>query len=199
MTALIRMANLDDAEAIRDIYAPFCAEDSPVSFEVGPPSVEEMRRRIAACIECRPWLVCERENALAGYAYASRYRERAAYRWSIEVGLYIADDARRSGVGRGLYTTLLKILAAQNYVGVYAGVTLPNEGSAGLHEAMGFEAVGVYKKAGFKAGGWRDVGWYQKELRPAPERPEEPINVHAIVAGEAWREAIAAGERLVRC
>src|ERR1700677_1164951 len=105
MGPIIRLATLDDAEAIRDIYAPFC-EATPISFETQAPGVDETRRRIAKTLESLPWLVREHDGEIVGYAYASPHRERPAYRWSVDVSAYVRDGHRRSGVGRALYTSL---------------------------------------------------------------------------------------------
>jgi L-amino acid N-acyltransferase YncA len=174
MDQIIRLATLDDAQAIRDIYAPFC-ESTPVSFETQAPSVEEMRRRIAKTLHSFPWLVCDRGGEIAGYAYASAHRERAAYRWSVEVSAYVRDGCRRTGVGRALYTRLLELVRSQGFCTALAGITLPNPGSVGLHESMGFERLGVYRRIGFKCGEWHDVAWYQLALRDYALEPEEPL------------------------
>ena len=97
MTAIIRLATDVDAEQILAIYAPFCEADSPVSFEFEPPTVEEMRRRILKTLERFPWLICEDEGDVTGYAYAGPHRERAAYAWSVDVSVYIREGRRRSG------------------------------------------------------------------------------------------------------
>jgi len=108
---VIRLAGDTDAAAIAAIYAPF-VEANPTSFETKPPSAAEVRRRIAETTVAYPWLVCECEGAVAGYAYATRHRVRAAYQWCVETSVYVHPDFQRSGVARGLYTSLLAILAA---------------------------------------------------------------------------------------
>jgi L-amino acid N-acyltransferase YncA len=174
MAALIRFAATDDAEAVRDIYAPFCGVGSAVSFETVAPSVDEMRSRIVRTLEQFPYLVCERGDALAGYVYAGPYRERAAYQWSVEVTAYVHTAHRRTGVGRALYTALFALLRAQGYICAFAGITLPNPASVALHTTMRFEPVGIYKSVGFKCGAWQDVGWWRLLLRPLPENPSPP-------------------------
>ena len=174
MSALIRLATLADAEAIREIYAPFC-EGTPVSFETEAPDIEEMRRRIAKTLEALPWLVREQDGEVLGYAYASQHRERAAYRWSVDVSAYVRDGHRRRGVGRALYSRLFELLRQQGFYTALAGITLPNPGSVGLHESLGFEIVGTYRRIGFKCGAWHDVAWYQLPLREFTAEPAEPI------------------------
>lgn len=157
----IRFAAAADAAAVNAIYRPNI-EDSSVSFELTPPTDTAMAERIRKAIA---WLVWEDEDGVGGYAYASRHRDRPAYRWSVETSVYVHISRRRLGVGRALYAELFGLLVQQGYYTAFAGITLPNAASVGLHEAMGFEPVGVYRKAGFKLGAWRDVGWWQKALR----------------------------------
>ncbi len=198
MPPIIRLASGDDAEAVRAIYAPFCDAASHVSFEVEAPSVGEVRRRIETTLARYPWLVAEDGGEILGYVYAGPHRERAAYRWSVDVSAYIGEGRRRSGVGRGLYRSLFEILKLQGFVGAYAGATLPNEGSVGLHRSIGFEEVGIYRRAGFKAGAWRDVIWWQLPLREPPDDPAEPLTLDEARRLDGWAEALASGLTLIR-
>ena len=163
-----------DAAAIAAIYAP-SVDGGVASFEAAPPTVDEMERRIAEGALEYPWLVAERYGEVAGYAYGARHRSRAAYRWTVEVTVYVDAMRRRSGVGRELYEALLPLLARQRLHLAVAGITLPNDASVALHEAVGFEPVGVYREIGYKAGAWHDVGWWQAWLRAAGAEPEEPL------------------------
>jgi L-amino acid N-acyltransferase YncA len=194
---LIRLAVPSDAAQIAAIYAPFCAE-TPVSFETVAPAPEEMERRILKITERLPWLVLEQQGHIAGYVYASPHRDRTAYQWSVDVGVYVASEYRRRGVGRALYTSLLKILALQGYFKAYAGITLPNAGSVGLHQAMGFRPVGIYRGVGYKLGQWHDVEWFQLDLQPERPEPPTPRSFHELLSTPGWTEAIASGERLLR-
>jgi len=170
----IRTATVADAAAITAIYAPIVA-DTGISFELEPPSPDEMRGRIAKTLETLPWLVSEDpQGRVDGYVYASRHRERAAYRWAVDVTAYVREDARGTGVGKRLYTRLCPLLADLGYHQAFAGIALPNDASVALHEAVGFVAIGVYRNVGFKAGRWRDVGWWQKPLRPLEDHPAAP-------------------------
>ncbi len=178
----IRIAGPADAPQIAGIYAPIVA-GSAISFEVEPPSPAEIGRRIAAVLELAPWLVWEEGGQLAGYAYASRHRERAAYRWCVDVRVYVREGRRRGGLGRALYRSLFALLRLQGFHAAHAGITLPNPASVGLHESLGFVPVGVYRKVGFKGGAWHDVGWWQLELRerrgpPAPLLPMDELQRH---------------------
>jgi phosphinothricin acetyltransferase len=192
MSATIRLATPADAPDVLAIYAPVVVETA-TSFEEEPPTVEEMARRIADTLEHYPWLVCERDGAMVGYAYATRYRVRAGYRWSVETSVYIHPDHHRTGVGRALYRSLFAILALQGFVSAFAGIAVPNYGSTGLHEAVGFEPIGVYWNVGYKLGKWRNVGWWQRELRDPPATPEEPLTLAAALALPGWEEALGAG------
>lgn len=160
-----------DAAACAAIYAPYVS-DSVISFEATPPTVEETTERISTAFA---WVVAEGEDELLGYAYGSRHRERAAYRWAADVAVYIDARHHRAGVGRALYTRLFEQLRAAGIWTLCAGVTQPNDASNGLHSAMGFVAVGTYRRIGWKAGAWHDVRWSQLDLRPdQPGPPDEP-------------------------
>ena len=172
---MIRLATGADAEAIAAIYRPIVA-DTAISFETNPPGPAEMEWRIAATLPFAPWLVYEEHGKIAGYAYGSRHRERAAYQWSVDVSVYVDDAFRRRGIGSALYTALFPQLRLQGFFAAHAGITLPNAGSVGLHESLGFVPVGVYRGVGYKLSAWHDVGWWQRSLRdripdPPPPRP----------------------------
>ena len=130
-----------------------------------------MAKRIRSAHE---WLVAERDGTVVGYAYGGEHRSRKAYRWTAEVSAYIDRGAQRSGIGRALYTELFDRLKHKGYRVLVAGITLPNEASVGIHEAMGFELVGVYKNVGYKAGEWWDVGWWQLDMGAPGDPPREP-------------------------
>jgi L-amino acid N-acyltransferase YncA len=179
-SALIRFATADDAVAVQAIYAPIVVQTA-ISFELEPPTVDEMRQRIATTLALFPWLVCEQDGATVGYAYASRHRERAAYQWSADISAYVHERWRGQGVGRALYRSLFERLHAQGYYNVYAGIALPNAPSVALHEAMGMRLVGVYEHVGYKLDRWHDVGWWQGELQPPVARPDRPRALGEVV------------------
>jgi len=172
---LIRHADPErDAAACAAIYAPFVS-DSPVSTEEEPPDAAAMAERITSYSETYPWLVAEHDGSIAGYAYGSQHRLRPAYRWAADVTVYVAAGHRRRGIGRSLYGALLPLLREQGYHNACAGITLPNEASVALHESFGFRLVGVYREIAWKAGAWRDVGWWQRRLNPAgDDQPLDP-------------------------
>lgn len=159
-----------DAAACAAIYAPH-VEESVVSFEERAPDAAEMGRRIERYGASHAWLVAEREGRVVGYAHATAFNERPAYRWSAGVSVYVAAEARGSGVGRALYEALFARLRERGFRMACAGITLPNEASVGLHESLGFERIGLNPEIGWKHGAWRDVAWFQLELAPAPEGP----------------------------
>lgn len=186
----VRLASVGDAEGILAIYAPI-VRDTSISFELEVPTIEEMRGRIEATLRRYPWLVYEAGGMICGYAYAGRHRERAAYQWSADVSVYVAADARRQGVARRLYTPLLGILEDLGCYSALAGIALPNPASVGLHEAMGFQPIGVYRNIGYKLGAWHDVGWWQRKLRDYAGQPEPP---RTLPDDDGWRKRLQAGE-----
>lgn len=178
-TAHLRFATPADAAALLTIYAPIVLE-SPASFQVEPPSVEEMAAKVEETMVHYPWLVYEADGAVLGYAYGTKHRARVAYQWSVETSVYIHSDARRQGIGTVLYEALLRILAAQGYYRAFAGIVVPNTGSVRLHESVGFKPLGVFKNIGYKLNQWRDVGWWSRDLAPLPETPEPPLLLAAV-------------------
>ena len=181
-----RCAERRDAEGILAIYGPIVRETA-ISFEVEPPTQEQMRERIESTLQRFPWLVCDSERGVEGYAYASRHRERAAYQWSADVSVYVAQDARRRGFARRLYKSLLGMLQDLGYYSALAGIALPNPASVSLHEAMGFQPIGVYRNIGYKLGAWHDVGWWQLQLREYRNEPAPPMSMAEYAATEAMR------------
>jgi L-amino acid N-acyltransferase YncA len=192
----IRLATEEDAAACLAIYAPV-VEASAVSFELEPPSVEEMRGRIRSTLERTPWLVVEEGTVVWGYAYAAPFRARPAYQWTTEATVYVHHDHRGKRVGRALYTALLAVLRAADYRNVVGGITLPNPASVALHEGLGFRPTGAIRAAGFKLGGWHDVGFWQIQLRGdlAPAGPPRPL-AHLLATPE-WEAALEAGAVLL--
>lgn len=180
----LRLATVDDATEIAEIYEPFVRETA-TSFEATPPGPGEIARRIGETLPRYPWLVADEESRVVGYAYAGSHRQRAAYRWSVEPSVYLAPQARGRGLGRQLYGALLALLRAQRFANAYAGITLPNDPSLRLHESMGFEPIGIYRRVGYKFGRWHDVWWGVLDLDPERDgEPDEPRSLDQITAGE---------------
>ncbi len=179
---LIRDAHAQrDAAPCAAIYAPY-VQDTAISFEEVVPDDAELARRIERITHTHPWLVAQDGEELVGFAYATEHRSRAAYRWAADVTVYVAAGRHRQGIGRALYETLFALLGKQGFHVACAGITLPNEASVAIHEALGFEAIGVYRRIGYKLGAWRDVGWWQRELLregPAPSPPGPPVRIGA--------------------
>ena len=195
----IRLATPADASAIAAIYAPFCTEASAVSFEITPPDATEMAQRIERVGATYPWLVAEIDGGVAGYAYASPHHERAAYRWAVNVALYVGAEHRGRGVGRALYNSLFALLRLSGIGRACAGITLPNPGSTAIHAAMGFVEVGVYHHIGYKAGAWHDVAWWELALiAPDGGAPAEPAPFPRIAGSAEARAALRSGEAWIR-
>jgi L-amino acid N-acyltransferase YncA len=166
----IRHAVVEDAGACAAIYARYVT-DSVITFEVDPPSVEEMATRITAALASHAWIVLEDGSDVLGYAYAHRFAERAAYRWACETSIYLQMGLRRTGAGRALYEVLFARLAARGFRRAVAGMTLPNDASVGLHRSVGFEPVGVYRDIGWKHDSWHDVAWVQRTILADSDPP----------------------------
>jgi phosphinothricin acetyltransferase len=196
MTA-IRLASEQDAAAIQAIYAPYVRE-TVISFEAEPPDVETMRERICKILEMFPWLVCEYDGEIVGFAYASRHRERHAYQWSVDATVYVRRGLQRSGVGRGLYTSLFALLRLQGFFNAYAGIALPNDASVGLHRALGFQPVGVYEHVGYKLGKWHSVAWMGLTLQPPAESPAPPRPLPEIITHPDAQIALNSGLSAIR-
>lgn len=175
---LLRLATADDAQGVAAIYAPV-VETTAISFEYVAPTVDEMRRRIEQTSPTHPWLIAD-DGGVAGYAYGAPYASRDAYRWSVSVSVYLRDDVRGRGLGRRLYGALFELLRLQGHRQAFAGITLPNDASVGLHEAMGFVQVGVARRVGYKLGSWHDVGQWQRPLSTNDGPPRAPIAVAAL-------------------
>lgn len=177
----IRLAKPGDAKAIAAIYAHYVL-NTPISFEIVPPTTDDIATRIEQTLERFPYLVYEMDGRVAGYAYASPHHERAAYDWSCEVSVYVEHGLQRRGIGRALYTALLSMLRHLGYYNALAGVTLPNEGSIGLHTAMGFKPAGVNRNVGFKDGRWWDVAYLEAGLQVSyPDTVQPPLRFMTLI------------------
>ncbi|QQR58109.1 MAG: N-acetyltransferase [Candidatus Melainabacteria bacterium] len=178
-------ANKSHAQAIARIYAPYCAPDCYISFESSAPGTTEMESRIESASPKFPFLIYKDEdedgndnkNKILGYAYASPHNPRAAYDWSANVSIYLDQAAKGRGIGRKLYKCLFQVMRDLGYYNLYAGITMPNAASEGIHKAMGFEHVAIYKKVGFKNGAWRDVLWLTLPLRPHQDTEPTPVKL----------------------
>lgn len=190
--ACVRLARPDDGPGLLEIYAPV-VRDSATSFEYELPDAAEMGRRVERVLERHPWLVaCDADDAVLGYAYAARYRERAAYDWIVETSVYVHPRAHRAGVGARLYAALLPALELQGLRRAIAGATLPNPASVAFHERFGFEACGVVHRAGWKHGAWHDVGFWELPLGDQDAEPRAPMSARELFADPRFLALLSA-------
>ena len=170
----IRTATTADAAGILEIYAPFVLSTA-VSFETAVPTVKEIEGRIEKCLQKFPWIICEIDGTVGGYAYASSHREREAYQWTCESSIYLHPNVKGKGWGKIIYPCLFNLLKLQGFVNVYGGITLPNEASIKLHERCGFECFAVYDNVGYKLDSWHKVGWWKHQLNEYNLKPSPPL------------------------
>ncbi|MBC5689738.1 N-acetyltransferase [Mediterraneibacter sp. NSJ-55] len=174
----IRFVRLSDTEDLLKIYAQYI--DTPITFEETLPSIEEFQERIRTFSAFYPYLVCEEDKKIIGYAYAHRQMERAAYQWNAELSIYLDKSYTSRGLGRKLYRLLIALLQEQGIHTVYSGITVPNEKSERLHTTLGFSCLGTYHNTGYKCGKWRDVSWYEKALLPYEGTPAPVLSIQEI-------------------
>ena len=172
----IRIASTEDAQALADIYAPY-VRDTAITCEYQVPTPEEFADRIRNTLEKYPYLVAEENKALLGYAYASAFKVRAAYGWSVETTVYVRQDKHLNGIGRSLYDALEHYLRLQNICNLCACIAYPNPASIAFHESFGYRTVAHFNASGFKLGAWHDMVWMEKELCPhtVPPQPFIPF------------------------
>lgn len=160
---MIRTALASDAQAMADIYNPFIL-GTTITFEEEAVTPQEMASRIRAVMSALPWLVIEVQGTVAGYAYATPWKTRSAYRRTVESAIYVDPSQAGQGLGTRLYEALLGELQQLDVHAVLGGIALPNEASVALHERLGFEKVGQLKQVGWKLQRWVDVGYWEKRL-----------------------------------
>ena len=160
---MIRYANSSDAVAIASIYNHYVTATT-ITFEEQIVDAQEMARRILTVGEQLPWFVFEHEGQLLGYAYATPWRIRSAYRFSVESTVYVARECVGRGIGRQLYRALIDELRRRQLQVVIGGIALPNDASVALHARLGFENVALFKRVGRKFDRWIDVGYWQLQL-----------------------------------
>ncbi|SEH17087.1 phosphinothricin acetyltransferase [Natronorubrum sediminis] len=192
----IRIARPADANDVRDIYAPFC-ESSPVTFEETPPTEAEMAERIESTLETYPWLVCELEEDVVGYAYASRLRKRRAYQWTVELSVYVDESTRRTGVGRALYESLFAVLERQGVCDAYAVTTVPNPETERFHERLDFDRVVDFPAMGYIEDEWYDVAWWRRQLTEKADEPTPIRPFSSVRESDDGRSLVRAGERVL--
>lgn len=175
----VRAAQVEDGAAVSGIYGPY-VRDTAVSFEADAPTAVAMAERISSTLPTHPWLVAERDGTVVGFTYGGKHSQRAAYRWTVDVTVYVSDGERRSGVGCRLYGALLTTLRMQGFRSAFSEIVLPNAGSVRLHETMGFKHLGVHKDIGHKLGRWHDIGYWRLGLSEGSAPPEEPMPFRAF-------------------
>ena len=193
----IRLANVFDPANLLDIYGPI-VEGTIISLEHETPTIEEFAERIQAIIVKTPWLICEIDNKIAGYAYAAPHRTRDAYKWTVEFSAYVSKNQQRKGIGRCLYVSLTEILRIQGYHNALAGIALPNEVSIAFHESLSFTKIGIYHKVGYKLGAWHDVGWWELEINNISEPPGKPLTLDEVQNHKDWEKALNSGIEFIK-
>ena len=197
----IRFAGVEDSRACLQIYSQYI--DTPITFEYTLPDVSAFSDRIRQVTAIYPWLVYEENGQIWGYTYAHRQMEREAYQWNAELTVYLDQRYTSRGIGKQLYSVLLTLLKHMGIQTVYAGVTLPNEKSVGLHKSLGFRMTGIYYRTGYKCGKWHDVAWFEKALSvgyptpqpilPLPEADPEKLKMflrgQAVSSDGLWKKA----------
>jgi phosphinothricin acetyltransferase len=193
MNATIRLAERRDVPGILEIYTPFIL-NTAVTFEEIVPDEESFWKRIQEIMTELPFLVCEIDRRIAGYAYASAYRSRASYRWSKEVSVYVHPDFHRKRVANALYTSLHELVRFQGIANLLAIITMPNESSVAFHEHFGYVKCGEFSKVGYKLNEWQNVGWFELFLQDATEPPKERIlPLNEITGLPIFEEALQHG------
>lgn len=193
----IRLATPKDGEAILNIYK-YYIENTAITFETEVPSVEAFEERIENTLSRFPWLVCEVDDVVAGYAYASKHRERAAYQWSADLSIYVDEKYHRRHIAKALYQVLEETLRLQGYYTVFAGVTSPNPKSEAFHATYGFDTVGVFENVGYKLEQWWGVKWFKYTLTDYQKKPTAPKEFPEVKNAEVFGEILRAAEELIQ-
>jgi len=197
MNATIRLAEQRDVPGILEIYTPFILHTA-VTFEESVPDESSFWNRIQDIMNELPFLICEIDGRIAGYAYASAYRSRASYRWSKEVSVYVHPDFHRRKVAHALYTSLHEMVRFQGIANLLAIITMPNESSVAFHEFFGYRKSGEFSKVGFKLNEWQNVGWFELFIQDENEAPKDRIlRLNEIIDLPVFQEAIQNGTKLL--
>ena len=157
---MIRKIQAEDAAQICEIYNYYIL-NTIITFEESTVSTAEMRSRIIQTIQKHPWFVYEQNNQIVGYAYASEWKSRCAYKHSVETTVYLRNDAKGNGLGTLLYQELIDQLRNKNIHAAIGGIALPNDASVALHEKLGFVKIGQFREVGYKFDNWIDVGYWE--------------------------------------
>ena len=191
--ANIRLADPSrDARQVAAIYYPYVI-NTHITFEYVPPDGSVIASRMKSQQEKFPWLVCEHERELMGFAYGSPFRSQQAYDWSVETTIYVRESAHNLGIGSALYETLIKCLRLQGYMSAVGVIALPNEPSVSLHNKFGYKEIGILPDAGYKSGSWYDVGIWRLELKETSPTPEKIISIDHITNTLDFAKILATG------
>lgn len=192
----IRLITPADAKAALAVYAPYVLHTAN-TFEYEIPSVDDFRTKIEKITAQYPWLVCECDGEIVGYAYGSTHRERAAYQWSPESTVYISGKHHRKGIARILYNTLFALLKQQGYINVFASVLVTNVNSVKFHKSYGFEEIGLFKNIGYKLDEWHTNLWLQYKLQEHIINPPAPTPIIDMLNNEKIKSVIADNAELL--
>ncbi len=193
----IRLATESDSASMLEIYAPF-VRATVITFEYEVPTVSEFSTRISNILKKYPWLVCEINDTVVGYAYASKFSERPAYDWSVDSSVYIHPSYHRKKIASALYNCLFELLKLQGFYNVYAGVTLSNKKSESFHESFGFKPVGIYHNVGYKFGQWHDVKWFELTIKEHIISPKRPKTIDEIQGTKEFESIISKGLQIIQ-
>ncbi len=197
MDKLIRLATIEDSADILGIYKPFIT-DTTITFEYDVPSLEEFEDRMENIQSIYPWFVCEIDNKIVGYAYASKFNERAAYDWSVDFSIYISPEYQRRNIGKALYHALLETLKVQGFCNAYALITSPNIKSENIHRSLGFKEIAVCKNVGYKMGEWHDVKCFELEFAKHDDEPHKPKTIDEIKETNEFMEILEEANQIIK-
>jgi len=191
------MAKANDCPKMLEIYGPVI-KNTVTSFEYTIPPLQEFQARFLRIHSVKPWLVCQWDEQVVGYAYAGPHRSRKAYQWSVELSVYVAPQFYRRGIASALYASLISLLRLQGFYTGLAGISLPNDKSVRFHEAIGFTAVGVYSNVGYKFGKWHSVGWWEIPLNSHSHKPKELLSIEEISQSTVWHDIMSSSEKMIK-
>lgn len=174
MNYRIRPVQVGDAPQIADIYK-YYVDNTAITFDMEAPDAVQTAQQIEECTKKYPWLVCEADGHIVGYAYVHQYRTKEAFDWAVECTVYVKNGRQREGIGTALYKALFAILKAMGIKVVYAAILSSNDASIKMHAGCGFSSFAVFKKCGYKLGAWHDVTWMELALGERDSAPRPPI------------------------
>ena len=196
--AVIRLADTKaDARQVAAIYFPYVV-NTPITFETEPPDGAEMSVRMENVVRRYPFLVCEHQNEIMGYAYGSQFRNRSAYDWIVETTVYVREAAHGLGIGKALYASLLECLKLQGFTSAFGVIALPNDPSVSLHKHFGFTKDYLMLDAGYKDGQWYDVGFWRVTLNNPNDKMSPILAIGEIGKNATFIKAVASGEQFLK-